>query len=321
MVFRKMLTLLSPKNAMAHVNLGIALENKGDLGGAIVEYREALRLNPNNDDAHVNLGIALGEKGDWDGQLREGREALRLNPKNEDAHVALGVALGQKGDWDEGIAEFRELLRLNPKNGMAHVALGHGLGKNGDWDGAIAEYREALRLNPKNGDVHANLAFALGKKGDWDGMIAEERKVVVKNYSSVSDTEQIQLAFRKAVQLVFDEQFKGSTVPGPSFPVTGKVNGKRFRERITKVQDAMEALGCKPEYIRLLKSLCSLLEQGARLEATPTNLHLYENLLRLPAIPITPERAEAFEKLVADLGTCIEPIIQTPKSGKVTNSG
>jgi Flp pilus assembly protein TadD len=45
--------------------------------------REALRLNPNNDNAHVNLGIALGQKGDLDGEIAEEREALRLNPKNE----------------------------------------------------------------------------------------------------------------------------------------------------------------------------------------------------------------------------------------------
>ena len=33
--------------------------------------REALRLNPNNDMAHVNLGVALGNKGDWDGAIAE----------------------------------------------------------------------------------------------------------------------------------------------------------------------------------------------------------------------------------------------------------
>ena len=54
--------------------------NKGDLDGAIAEYREALRLNPNDDEAHFNLGVALGKKGDWDGAIAEYREALRLNP-------------------------------------------------------------------------------------------------------------------------------------------------------------------------------------------------------------------------------------------------
>ena len=46
-------------------------EVKGDMDGAIAEYREALRLNPNNDMAHYNLGLALEHKGDWDGAMAE----------------------------------------------------------------------------------------------------------------------------------------------------------------------------------------------------------------------------------------------------------
>ena len=41
-----------PDDAAAHVNLGNALDHKGDLDGAIAEYREALRLNPKDVVAH-----------------------------------------------------------------------------------------------------------------------------------------------------------------------------------------------------------------------------------------------------------------------------
>jgi tetratricopeptide (TPR) repeat protein len=60
---------LQPGDAAAHYNLGVALSNKGDLDGAIAEWREALRLNPNYGDAHYNLGVALWHKGDWDGAI------------------------------------------------------------------------------------------------------------------------------------------------------------------------------------------------------------------------------------------------------------
>ena len=36
----------------------------------IDEEREALRLNPKNAVAHMDLGVALGHKGDGDGELR-----------------------------------------------------------------------------------------------------------------------------------------------------------------------------------------------------------------------------------------------------------
>ena len=55
-------------------------------------------VNPKNDGAHVAHGMALAKKGDLDGAIAEFREALRLNPRNENAHVNLGVTLGRKGD-------------------------------------------------------------------------------------------------------------------------------------------------------------------------------------------------------------------------------
>ena len=59
-----------------------ALRAKGDLDGAIAEYREALRLNPNNALAHNGLGFALEKKGDLRGALEEYRAATALDPKN-----------------------------------------------------------------------------------------------------------------------------------------------------------------------------------------------------------------------------------------------
>jgi Flp pilus assembly protein TadD len=66
--------------------------------------RQAVRLNPNNEWARANLGNAILSKGDVDGAIAEYREALRLNPKNESAHYNLGVAPGNKGDWGGAIA-------------------------------------------------------------------------------------------------------------------------------------------------------------------------------------------------------------------------
>jgi Tfp pilus assembly protein PilF len=41
---------LDPKNHLAHFNLGGALERKGDLQGALIEYRAAHTLDPNDGD-------------------------------------------------------------------------------------------------------------------------------------------------------------------------------------------------------------------------------------------------------------------------------
>jgi Flp pilus assembly protein TadD len=77
-----------------HTNLGNALAQKGDLDGAIREYRAALNLDSNSWAAHNGLGKC--------------------------ARTALGGALAQKGDLDGAIREFREALSLDPHLAIAH---------------------------------------------------------------------------------------------------------------------------------------------------------------------------------------------------------
>jgi tetratricopeptide (TPR) repeat protein len=150
--------------AEPHYNLGLALYDKGDLDGAIREYREALRIQPDYAEAHNNLGNALEKKGDLDGAIREFREALRVQPDYADAHYNLGVALYDKGDLDGAIRESREALRIQPDDADAHFNLGNALYGKGDLDGAIREYREALRIQPDNARATLNLEWALREK-------------------------------------------------------------------------------------------------------------------------------------------------------------
>jgi Flp pilus assembly protein TadD len=73
-----------------------ALAQKGDLDGAIREYRAALNLNPNIAVVHNALGGALAQKGDLDGAIREFREALSLDPHLAIAHDNLERVLHAK---------------------------------------------------------------------------------------------------------------------------------------------------------------------------------------------------------------------------------
>ena len=62
----------NPK-AESEVKAGIQLKVKGDLAGAEGHYREAIRLDPGYAEAHYNLGILLTERGDIDGAIFEYR--------------------------------------------------------------------------------------------------------------------------------------------------------------------------------------------------------------------------------------------------------
>src|SRR5579863_5509099 len=184
---------LRPDLIGAHSALGIALQYKGDLEGAIKEYREALRLNSDSPVVRKNLGFALWAKGDFEGAASHLREVVRAKPDYPLAHYNLGVALQAKGDGDDSLSEYRDAVRLKPDLPVAHndlvrlkpdyssaiENLGSVLQSQGDIDGAIAEFREWTRLDPENWLALNNLGIALAtlfglallERGSWYGAI------------------------------------------------------------------------------------------------------------------------------------------------------
>jgi tetratricopeptide (TPR) repeat protein len=187
--------------AEADYNLGIGLFAKGDLDGAIAEYRQAIHLKPDDPDAHNNLGRALGVKGDLDGAIAEYRQALRSKPDYAEAHYNLGTTLLSKGDEDGAIAEYRQALHLKPDMFEAHYYLGNALQDKGDRDGAIAAYQRALALNPKFPEALANLGSALASKGEIGEAIDAYRKAL----KLMPDSGQIHLGLGVALRRNGDE--------------------------------------------------------------------------------------------------------------------
>jgi Flp pilus assembly protein TadD len=76
--------IVRPDDAIGHCNLGTELKAKGELDGAIAEYRAALRLQPANAEAHYDLGRLLSTKGDREAAFEEFHTAHWLAP-NEPA--------------------------------------------------------------------------------------------------------------------------------------------------------------------------------------------------------------------------------------------
>jgi Tfp pilus assembly protein PilF len=76
---------LDPQLATAHANLGILLEQKGDIDTAIPHFEAAIQLDPYSATAYYNFGAALYERGQIDTAMQHFREAIRLNPDLEPA--------------------------------------------------------------------------------------------------------------------------------------------------------------------------------------------------------------------------------------------
>jgi tetratricopeptide (TPR) repeat protein len=187
----------SEDDAKAHDKLGRALAEKGDLDGAIAEYREALRLIPNLAEVHDRLGRALWRKRDLEGAATELRTAIRLRPDFPGSYVFLYLVLRGLGDLDGAIAAMREAIRLSPGSFLMHAWLGDTLRRKGDLEEAILEYRTSIQLEPADAGFHLALAVAFETKGDRLAARDEMEKAHVLSPTAWSIADSIAEAYAR----------------------------------------------------------------------------------------------------------------------------
>jgi len=160
-LFAHTLAATGGENPNARINYGAALEQKGRLAEALVQYREVERMAPDNIEARYNIGNLLDKMGRPEEALPELRQAVQINPKSPAFHDSLGAVLVELGRFDEATNQLTEAERLDPAYPAAHFDMGKLLLKQGRDSGAIDEFRAALRLDPDNFQILAYTAHVL----------------------------------------------------------------------------------------------------------------------------------------------------------------
>jgi len=158
-----------PQSADARNNLGGAMLVGGNIDGAIVHLREAIRLDPAHAEAHSNLGVALARRGRWTEAIDHDREAIRLDTRQTQAYSNLGNALLQQGQVREAIATFEAGLSVDASDPQARTNLAGALLRDGRPDEAVAALEQVLRLTPTFEPARRNLDIIRRQR------LAEER--------------------------------------------------------------------------------------------------------------------------------------------------
>jgi len=165
-------------NAMAHINLGLALAQRGDMAGAIVHYRESIRIVPLNAKAYINLGEALGEINEQESAVENYHNALNIDPHSAVAHAGLATLLAGMDRPEEAISHFKEALKIDPNNTDIRNNLGNVLLQQGDLDGAIGQYAQAVEIDHHQAEAYNNLGTAYVHKGDLRKSIENYQKAL-----------------------------------------------------------------------------------------------------------------------------------------------
>jgi hypothetical protein len=124
-----------------------------------------LRLNPRDADAHIELGVLLFTRGDENGALRHWREAAQIDPKLAEPHYQMGILFRKNHLLPRARQELETAIRLNPNLAEAYGHLGFIMAELGNGAAAEQNFIHALELNPNDTIIRDTLAELRAKMG------------------------------------------------------------------------------------------------------------------------------------------------------------
>ena len=156
----------NPNSSRPHVNLAIALLNRGRKDTGIIHLETALKLSPND---YVALNLLAGahfSTGDLDlaGELYS--RIIELFPFSSAPYMGLASIALRRDDFLNAARHLEKALGFDPKLAAASVLLAMVHFKLGKPHRAIAILRSALRQEDKSPELNQALAFAFLLSGD-----------------------------------------------------------------------------------------------------------------------------------------------------------
>ena len=113
---------LAPDWIEAHINLGVAYYQMGQLSDARAAFAAAVALDPLNGISRYNLGCTLEEMGEYDGAIEQLVRAARAMPGHADVHFNLALAYEKRGERRAARDQWTLYLRHAPNGTWAEQA-------------------------------------------------------------------------------------------------------------------------------------------------------------------------------------------------------
>ncbi|MGO9243516.1 MAG: tetratricopeptide repeat protein [Verrucomicrobiia bacterium] len=268
--------------AEADSDLGVQLQELGQVQEAIRHYEQALRLYPDLYDAHKNLGNAMLQSGRIQEAIGHYEQALRIKPVYFEAHNNLGNALLQSGRIQEAIGHYEQALRIEPTFFEPHNNLGNALLQSGRIQEAIEQYKAALLINPDFADAHCNLGNVFLQEGKIEEAVAHFEQALRINPDLVEAHNSLGAAlYQTGRREEAIEHFLRALAIKPDLADAHNNLGTALAE-MGKIEQAIahyeQALRIRPDFAEAHCNLGNALEQAGRV---PEAILHYKQALKL----------------------------------------
>ena len=175
----------NPAAILAHNNLAVIQEGRGERAAALEHYEEILRLTradcpslPLCAGAHFNVGRLYATAGRSAEAIAHYQQAVALHPSLAEAHYNLAMLLDEAGRYPAALSELHTALALAPASGLFRLGQGVILLAHGEITAAEAALQAALARDPRLAEAHNQLALIDLQRGDGAGARAELEQAV-----------------------------------------------------------------------------------------------------------------------------------------------
>jgi len=141
-------TNLHKYNIGAFSNRGVTKAKIGNANGAIVDFKEVIKIDSVYGNVYSNLGNARAMLGEWNKAIKNYKFAIALKPDFVEAYFNLAVAQKNIGKYDEAIENFNKLLELQPNYNQVFFYRGFSYFSINELDKALEDFNLQLEVQP-----------------------------------------------------------------------------------------------------------------------------------------------------------------------------
>jgi len=206
---------------------------------------EAARAQENTDQM-LGRAVAMQQAGDLLGAVQLYKVVLQSSPDRADVHSNLGAAYVALGRFDEGMGQYKEALRLDPENPMYHFNLGLAYYKGSQHEDAVPEFQRVLAVDPSNKNallLQADSQLQLGRDADVIALLSPHQQEFPDDlaFAYLLGMAMIRSGGTEQGQILVDRIFKaGESAEGHLLMGMAYLNKRDFKSALPELARAVE---------------------------------------------------------------------------------
>ena len=158
-----------PLRVEAACNLGMILQERGQISEATAQFLRARTLRPEDARIVVNLARSFSAQSQFHDAAALFQQAVELDPRLAAAHFGLALALSDLGNHAEAETHYVKALQLDPLNFLARIHYGLALAAQGKIAEAYLQSERLVRAETAPGFPHKSFGILLARINCPDG--------------------------------------------------------------------------------------------------------------------------------------------------------